>query len=51
MSFDNPKGQVTNSDLEQAGLIAQAGVMCCSHDIHYATLSNVSNNTPAVFHF
>ena len=51
VSSDNPKGAITNSDLEQAGLIGQADVMCHSHDTRYATLSNRSDNTPAVGRF
>ena len=43
VSFDNPHGEVTNSNLKQAGLIAQANVMCHSHDTRYAT-----DNTPMV---
>ena len=51
VSFDNPLSHVTNSDLKQAGLIAQADIMCHSHDTRYATLSNISDNTPAVSRF
>ena len=51
MSFDNPKGHMINSNLKQARLIAQADVMCHSHDTHCATLSNVSDNTPTISRF
>jgi hypothetical protein len=48
VSRANPSGRVTNSDLEQAGLLAQVSVISHHHDIAYATLANGSNNTPAV---
>ena len=48
VSADNPTGRVTNSDLEHAGLLAQASLMCHEHDLRYATIANGSDNTPAV---
>jgi hypothetical protein len=48
VSKANPSGQVTNSDLEQAGLLAQVSVISHHHDVAYATLANGSDNTPAV---
>ena len=48
VSTDNPTGSVTNSDLEHAGLIAQLEVQSTSHDTTYATICNLSDNTPAV---
>ena len=41
-------GRITNSDLEQAGLVAQAGLMATTHDVTYATIANGSYNTPAL---
>jgi hypothetical protein len=48
VSKKNPSGRVTNSDLEQAGLLAQVSVISHHHDVAYATLANRSDNTPAV---
>ena len=48
MSTDNPSGRVTNSDLEQATQLAQLDVVVCNHPMRYATLENLSDNTPAV---
>ncbi len=48
VSTDNPEGSVTNSDLEQAGLLAQLSLMTSTHDTRYATIVNACDNTPAV---
>ena len=48
VSADNLSGRITNSDLEQAGLLAQASLMCTTHDTRYATLANGCDNTPTV---
>jgi sugar (pentulose or hexulose) kinase len=48
VSKANLSGRVTNSDLEQAGLLAQVSVISHHHDVAYATLANGSDNTPAV---
>jgi hypothetical protein len=48
VSTENPAGTVTNSDLEQAGLLAQVSLMACQQDLRYTTVSNASDNTPAV---
>lgn len=48
VSYDNPGGHITNSDLEQAALLAQVDVMAHSHNIRYASIENFSDNTPAV---
>ena len=48
VSADNPNGDVTNSDLEHAALLAQVDTMAQTHDVRYATLENFSDNTPAV---
>jgi hypothetical protein len=43
-----PGRHITNSNLEQAALLAQVNVMAHSHPVGYATLENFSDNTPAV---
>ena len=48
VSTDCPNGTVTNSDLEHAGLLAQLAVMASVADLTYATVENLSDNTPAV---
>ena len=48
VSVDNPTGDVTNSDLEHAGLLGQVSLMSTTHDIRYATVVNGCDNTPAV---
>ena len=48
ITAENPEGTITNSDLEQAGLLAQAALMADTHNVAYATLANGSDNTPAV---
>ena len=48
VSFDNPNGTITNSDLEQAGVLAQVSMMSTTHDVRYATLANGCDNTPTV---
>jgi hypothetical protein len=48
VSTNNPGGHITNSNLEQAALLAQVDVMAHSHPVRYATLENFSDNTPAV---
>jgi len=49
VSTDRPHGSVTNSDLEHAGLLAQlVAVMASVTSLQYATVENLSDNTPAV---
>ena len=48
VSTNNMSGTITNSDLEQAGLLGQVALMATTHDIRYATLANCCDNTPAV---
>ena len=48
VSYDNPKGSITNSDLEQAGILAQTALMARHFNIRYATIANGADNTPAV---
>jgi hypothetical protein len=48
VSFDNPLGQVTNSDLELAATIAHHDIAAHHYDIRERTISSGSDNTPAV---
>ena len=47
VSKDHLSGRITNSDLEQAALLAQVDVMCESTGFRYATYCNGTDNTPA----
>ena len=49
VSADNPKGNITNSDLEQAGLLAQTSLMAHHHDVRYATITNGGDNCSIVY--
>jgi hypothetical protein len=49
VSFTNPTGTVTNSDLELAGVIAHQDVLAQTFDIRESTTATLSDNTPAVF--
>lgn len=48
VSFQNPTGSITNSDLELAGTIAQLDIVCHHQDVREATILTMSDNTPAV---
>ena len=48
VSVDNPSGTLTNSDLEQAALLAQISLQSSTHDTTYATVLNFCDNTPAI---
>ena len=48
ISADTPAGDITNSDLEHAALLAQVDAMCALRPLAYATLENFCDNTPAV---
>ena len=48
VSFDNPSGQVTNSDLELAATIVQHDIAAHQYDVRERTISSGSDNTPAV---
>ena len=48
VSADHPVRMLTDSDLEHAGLLGQVSLMPTTHEVRYATLSNVYDNTPAV---
>ena len=39
VSADNPQGDITNSDLEHAGALAQVSIQAAHHDIRYATIA------------
>jgi hypothetical protein len=49
VSFDNPAGTITNSDLELAASVAQHDVLTSNVDAREATIHNFSDNTPTVF--
>jgi len=49
ISFDNPKGTITNSDLELAGSVAQQDVLAQAADIREKTIHTLCDNTPAVY--
>ena len=48
VSFDNPHGDITNSDLEQAGVLAQADVANTTFDLRERTLATLNDNTAAI---
>jgi hypothetical protein len=48
VSFSNPSGQVTNSDLELAATIVQHDIAAHHYDVRERTISSGSDNTPAV---
>jgi len=48
VSFDNPHGDITNSDLEQAGVLAQADVANTTFDLRECTLATLNDNTAAI---
>ena len=48
VSFDNPAGAVTNSDLELAGTIAQEATAASIFDVKHSTIHTFCNNTPAI---
>jgi hypothetical protein len=50
ISKANPSGRITNSNLEQAGLLAQVSVISHHHDVTYPTIANGLDNMPAVSH-
>jgi len=48
VSFDNPHGDITNSDLEQAGVLAQADIANITFDLRDRTLATLNDNTAAI---
>ena len=49
VTYDNPTGQINNSDLELAGSIAHADVLAQHADVRELTTHNCCDNTAAVF--
>ena len=47
--FSNPKGTVTNSNLELAGSIARQDILAQEYDVRKKTNHNLINNTPTVY--
>ena len=48
VAADNPSGTITNSDLEQAALLAQISLQAIHHELRYVTTSTGTDNTPAL---
>jgi hypothetical protein len=48
VSYSNPSGTITNSDLELAGTIAHHAVLAQQYDIRECTIHMLCDNTPAV---
>jgi hypothetical protein len=48
VSFENPTGTITNSDLELAGTIGNADVLVHAVDCRHRTIATMCDNTPAV---
>jgi hypothetical protein len=48
VSFSNPKGKITNSDLELAGTIGQHDVLVHHIDCRERTIHTLTDNTPAL---
>ena len=48
ISFDNPVGDLTNSNLEQAGILAQADVAASLYNLQELTLLTLNNSSAAI---
>lgn len=48
VSWSNPTGTLTNSDLEQAGLVCQPDILSQQYDIREQTICALSDNTAAL---
>ena len=48
VSFENPSGDLTNSDLEQAGILAQEDVAASLYDLQELTLLTLNDNSTAI---
>jgi hypothetical protein len=48
VSWTNPTGQLTNSDLEQAGIVCHPDILAQQHDLRERTICALSDNTPAI---
>ena len=46
VTVENPEGDITNSDLEQAGVICHLDVVANTTDIRYCTVGVGCDNTP-----
>ena len=51
ITADRPQGTLTNSDLEQAGVLGQLGTIAEHLPVAYATIHTCCDNTPAVARF
>jgi hypothetical protein len=49
MTWDNPTGSLTNSNLELAGAVAQHDIIAQQVDVREYTIHNCHDNTPAVY--
>ena len=48
VSWDNPKGELTNLDLEQAGMVCHPDILAQQYDVRERTLCALSDNTLAI---
>ena len=48
VSADNPNGSITNSDLEQAGMVSHLDIIATTLPTTYCTITTGGDNTPAV---
>ena len=48
ISWSNPTGSLTNSDLEEAGLICHQDILAQQYDLRERTICSLSDNTPAI---
>lgn len=48
VSTDNPNGDITNSDLEQAAYVAHVDHIAHTFDVRGITISNLTDNTPTL---
>ena len=49
VTIENTAGDLTNSDLEQVGVLVQADVVNNLYNLHDCTLTTLNNNIAAVF--
>ena len=45
VSWDNPKGELTNSDLEQAGMVCHPDILAQQYDVWELSLIHISEPT------
>jgi hypothetical protein len=50
VTYDNPSGNLTNSDLEQLALTCHPDILACEHDIRERLICILSDNMAAVSH-